>query len=185
MEVGVAESAGAVVEAGDDEAVAVVVVEAAVASAHDGRFGFEEANDRGLCGVDGGFDVAAGVVVADGPEHRHRLGHAEGDVECGDLDRERGERCAGVGSDAFEDGSEVVGVDRAGEVELGGEGAVPAAGAFEAAVVLVGVVVVEFVEVVLGVADLADGDHGHSPAAGGWVASGAAAEPAHTPGVLV
>ena len=172
VEVRVAESAGVVVKAGDHEAVAVVVVETAVASAHDGGFGFEELDDGGFGSVDGVFDVAAGVVVADAPEHRHRFGDAEGDVEGGDLDGKLGERGAGVGSDAFEDGSEVVGVDGAGEAELFGEGAVPLAGAFEAAVVLVGVVLVEFVEVVLGVADLADGDHRRSPAAPGRVAPG-------------
>ena len=91
VEVGVAEAAGVVIEASDDQAVTLVVVEPAVTSAHDGRFGFEELDDGGFGSVDGVFDVAAGVVVAHAPEHRHRLGDAEGDVEGRDLDGELGE----------------------------------------------------------------------------------------------
>ena len=65
MEVGVAEAAGAVVEAGDDQPGAFEVGVAAVAAAHDGGLEFEE-RDHGLLGpVEGMFDVSAAVGVAD------------------------------------------------------------------------------------------------------------------------
>ncbi len=77
VQVGVAEPAGAVIEAGDDEAVALVVVEPAVASAHDGGLGFEEPDDGLLGSVDGGFDV--------GGECRGRLRAQSTEIDLGTL----------------------------------------------------------------------------------------------------
>ena len=84
VEVGVAEAAGAVVEAGDDQPGPVEVGVAAVAAAHDGGLGFQQRDDGLLGSVEGVFDVSSAVGVADGPvEDRERLGDADGGVEPG------------------------------------------------------------------------------------------------------
>ncbi len=76
--------------------------------------------------------VASGLRTATTTSSARSRACSNGGVEPGHVDSVLGERGAGGGADAFEHGAEVVGVDGSGQADFGGEGAVPAAGEFEA-----------------------------------------------------
>ena len=164
MQAGIGEPARAVEERGPDESGAVLHVDTGVASTHRAGVGLQVATgvvDRRPQRVD---DRRRRLGVAQGPQHRDGFRGRDRHVEAG-LGRPGGqERLVGERVAQLEQGSQLVAVDVAVEAELGGQAPDPPARGLAGADVVVLGAVDDLTLVVVGVAQLADGDHGSPPA---------------------